>query len=220
MLRDDPELTFLVRHWSNGGSALPAVRRLMEKHSPAEAAILARLALRMDGCPDREELEKCVSVAANTSEDWIAALEQFAKSPSEERWAELMRFVPEDVFYDRFRQSIAILIGLGCDGDILFRCATKDAMTTAAFDIVETGTVSPETIVARGEGSAARAAWLGLAAQAAFVRGDRWSTVKYLREAVEDEDSAFLAWASISEIRRDADDDLNADLDKVGVPRV
>ncbi len=220
MLRDDPELTIMIRHWFNGGSALPAVRRLMETESPAEASVVARLALRSDDCLDREELERYISEAANTSDEWIAALEDFARSPSEERWDELMHFVPDDVFFDRFRQSIIILLRLGCDGDVLFRCATKDAMTTAAFDIVETGTVAPETVLARGEGSPARAGWLGLAAQAAFVRGDRWSTIKYLREAVQDEETAFLAWASISEVRQRADDELNAELDKVGVPRV
>ena len=61
--------------------------------------------------------------------------------------------------------------------------------------------------------------WLALAAQASFARRDRWNTLRYLREACKDED-AYLAWASISEIRREADDELNAELDKLGVPQV
>ena len=32
--------------------------------------------------------------------------------------------------------------------------------------------------------------------------------------------TAFLAWASTSEIRDEADDTPNAELDKVGVPRL
>jgi hypothetical protein len=57
---------------------------------------------------------------------------------------------------------------------------------------------------------------------ALFVRRfrHRWSTIRYLRNACRVEENAFLAWASISEIRAVADDALNEELDKVGVPRV
>jgi hypothetical protein len=75
-------------------------------------------------------------------------------------------------------------------------------------------------IEARGEGSPARPAWLGLAAQAAFARNDRWSTLRYLREASGYGESSVLSWASISEIRSEADEELNEELDRVGVPRV
>jgi hypothetical protein len=40
------------------------------------------------------------------------------------------------------------------------------------------------------------------------------------REATRDDAAAFLAWAAISEIRHVADDPLNEDLDRVGVPRL
>ena len=33
-----PEVTLLLRHWSNGGSALPAVNKLAESGYPDDAA--------------------------------------------------------------------------------------------------------------------------------------------------------------------------------------
>lgn len=215
-----PEVTLLIRHWGNGGSALPAVKKLLECGDSDHAAAIARLALRAPDCADREELEAAIAQAANISEGWVSALEEFASHPSEERWDELMRFVPLEEHYQRLRYTLALLLSLHCDGNILFRCATKIGMTSDAFDLARSGTVDPEVIEARGEGSAARPAWLGLAAQAAFARNDRWSILRYLREASQSGESSVLSWASISEIRQEADEELNEELDRVGVPRV
>jgi len=220
MSDDYPEVTLLLRHWGNGGSALPAVKTLVEYGYPDDAAVIARLALRAPDCIDREALEAAIAQAANTSDDWVRAIEEFAQHPSEERWEELMRFVPDEDHYQRLRHTIALLQSLQCDGNILFECATKNGMTPDAFDLARSGTVDPEVIEARGDGSEARPAWLGLAAQAAFARNDRWSTLRYLREASQYGESSVLAWTSISEIRREADDDLNEELDRVGVPRL
>lgn len=178
-----------------------------------------RDARRDDAWADREVLEALLLETASTPQGWQEALADFAREPSEERWTELMSFVPEEVWYQRLRNTIAWLMRFGCDGNILFRCATRIGITTDVFDLAASGTVDPEVIVARGQDSPARAMWLALAAQAAFVRGDRWRTLGYLREACQDED-AFLAWASISEIRREADEALNEELDKLGVPRL
>lgn len=220
MFDEDPVLRFLIRCWINGESALPAVRRLLETGHPDEGAATARVALRRDNCADRAGLEAALLETANTPDDWISTLEEFAKAPSEERWEELMRFVPEDVWYQRLRNTIVLLMRLGCNGDILFRCATRTGITSDIFELAATGAVDPKVIEERGAGSPARPVWLGLAAQASYVRGDRWSTIRYLRDACRDEENAFLAWASISEIRAVADDALNEELDKVGVPRV
>jgi hypothetical protein len=92
-------------------------------------------------------------------------------------------------------------------------------MTSDIFDLVASGSVDPETIEARGDGSPARPLWLGLAAQAAHARGDRWSTLRYLREASQSGQSSYFAWASINEIRETADEELNEELDRLGVPR-
>jgi hypothetical protein len=215
-----PEVTLLLRHWSNGGSALPAVKKLAECGYSDDAAAVARLALRAPDCADREELEAAIAQAANVSDGWVTAIEEFAKHPSEERWEELMRFVPVEDHYQRLRYTLALLLSLHCDGNILFQCATKLGMTSDAFDLARSGTVDPEVIVARGDGSPARPAWLGLAALAAFARNDRWSTFRYLREASQYGESSVLSWASISEIRSEADEELNEELDRVGVPRV
>lgn len=130
-----------------------------------------------------------------------------------------MRFVPAEVFYQRLRNTFATLMRLGCDGNMLFRCTEKLGVTSDMFDLAASGTVDPELIEERGAGSPARAAWLGLAAQAAFARGDHFAVVRYLREASRDPNDVLL-WASISEIREAADEPLNEELDRVGVPRL
>lgn len=218
-MRDDDELTFLTRRWLNGESALPVVTRLRELGQDLEAAATARLAIRDPECPDREALEAAIEDIGSAPEGWAEALEDFARNPSEERWNELMTFVPEEVFYQRLRNTINTLMRLGCDGNTLFRCATRLGMTPDIFDLATSGTVDPEVIDERGNGSPARATWLGLAAQAAFARGDKFAVTRYLREAAS-RPEAVLAWASISEIREKADEELNEQLDRVGVPRV
>ncbi len=204
-----PDDRFLARQWFNGGSALPLVRQYLDDGRPDEAAMVARMAIRWDDCPDRDALEATLLESASAPDGWLTALEDFSKSPS-----------PEDVFYQRLRNTIVLLMKLGCDGNILFRCATRLGITSDVFDLAASGTVDPDVIVERGSESPARAMWLALAAQASFVRGDRWNTVRLLREAFSDEETAFLAWASTSEIRTEADDALNEELDKVGVPRL
>jgi hypothetical protein len=219
VLRDDPRVTFLIRRWANGDSILPAVHRLMELGFNDEAAATARLGLVDSECQDRPALEAALLEISSAPPGWVSALEEFARNPTDDGWSALMRFVPEEVFYQRLRNTVPILMRLGCDGDVLFRCASRFGFTPDLFDLAASGTVKPETIEERGRDSGARAAWLGLAAQAAFARGDRFATIRYLREACRDEENASLAWASAMEIRELADDTLNAELDKVGVPQ-
>lgn len=216
---DDPQLTFLVRRWHNGESSLPLVTRLRELGHELEAAATARLALQDARCRDRQALEELLHEIAGANDNWLDALQQFAGDPSEEQWEALMRFVPHEVWYQRLRDTTETLLRLGCDGNVLFRCATKTGMHSGIFDLATSGTVDPEVIEERGAGSPVRATWLGLAAQAAFARGDRFAVIRYLRDATREE-SAPLAMASISEIRHAADRTLNAELDKVGVPRL
>ena len=184
----------------------------MEIHAATE------FLLRED-CPHRRELEEALATCANEPPEWETLLTDFASSPSEERWKELMQFVPEDDFYQRLRNTIGVLMRLGCNGNILFTCVTRTGMVSDVFDLVSGGTVDPEVIEARGNGSPARAMWLALAGQASFARGDRFGTIRYLREAAR-ADASELAWASITEIRKKADETLNIELDKAGVPRV
>jgi len=60
--------------------------------------------------------------------------------------------------------TVLVLIGLGCDGDILFRCVSRTGMIPELYDLADSGTVDPATIVARADGSPVEGAWLGLAA--------------------------------------------------------
>ena len=199
---------------------LPLVQRLMECGRTMAASVTARMALADPDCRDREALEAALHGIANEPEGWAAALEEFARNPSMERWDELMHFVDPKDFYQRLRTTVTFLMRAGCDGNILFRCAATDGMFPDLFDLAKSGTVDPEVIEQRGADSPARSCWLGLAAQASFARGDGWGTIRYLREAVKNDEGAFLAGASISEIRREADEELNEELDRVGIPRV
>ena len=214
----DAETEVLMDIWLNqDGSALPLIRRLIEQDDRDRAATYARGALMAEDCKDRDELEEALLEAIDAPAGWVAGLEEFAKNPSIERWNELMTFVPEDREYQCIRATVRHLMRLGCDGNILFRCITQSAFTPDVFDLAESGTVDPEVILARGEGSPARAMWLGLAARAAWARGDRWNTLKWLREAAKED--AFFSYGSIREIRDRADAAFNEELDRLGLPR-
>ena len=217
MRDDDPEATLLLRRFFNGGeSALPAIRKLMETDVDY-AAVVARLALRTANGEEREELLAVLEEITSAPTGWAAALETFAAAPSEEAWDELMRFVPEEVFYQRLKYTVLVLIGLGCDGDVLFRCVSRIGMMPELYDLADSGTVDPETIVQRATGSPAEAAWLGLAAKAAFARGDRAATTRHLWRASQLD--PIFAYAAIAEIHQAADAELNAELDRAGVMR-
>lgn len=216
-MRDrDPEVTLLLRrYFQGGGSAMPAIRKLMASGDVDYAAVVTRLALRTAEGTGREELLAVLHEISSAPTGWATALETFASRPSEAAWDELMRFVPEDVFYQRLKYTVLVLMGLGCDGDILFRCVSRMGMIPELYDLAESGSVDPETIVQRATGSPAEAAWLGLAAKAALARGDRAATARHLWRASQLD--PILSYAAIDEIRRVADAKLNAELDRAGV---
>lgn len=218
-MRDrDAEITLLLRrHFYGGESAMPAVRELIAAGDLDYAAVVARLALRTAEGADRAELMSALGEISSAPTGWAAALETFAAAPSEEAWEELMRFVPEDVHYQRLKYTVVALISLGCDGDVLFRCVSRFGMLPELYDLADSGTVDPETIVQRATGSPAEAAWLGLAAKAALARGDRAATARHLWRASQLD--PILSYAAIAEIRERADAELNAELDRAGVRR-
>jgi hypothetical protein len=218
MQEHDPEFTFLLRRYFHGGeSAMPAIRKLMASGDPDYAAVVARLALRRAEGTDREGLLAVLAEITSAPTGWATALETFAAAPSEDAWEELMRFVPEEVFHQRLKYTVLVLIGLGCDGDVLFRCVSRMGMIPELFDLADSGSVDPETIVARATGSPAEGAWLGLAAKAAFARGDRAATARHLWRASQLD--PILSYGAIDEIRRAADAELNAELERAGVGR-
>jgi len=212
------ETTFLLRHFLHGGgSAMPAIRKLIEDGELDQAAVVARLAVRMAEGDEREQLFSVLGDITSAPAGWAAALEKFAAQPSEEAWDELMRFVPDEVFHQRLKYTVLLLLGLGCDGDVLFRCVSRIGMIPELYDVAESGRVDPDTIVARASGSRAEGAWLGLAAIAALARGDRDATVRHLWRASQLD--PILSYASVAEVRGKADADLHAQLDRAGVPR-
>lgn len=216
----DPELDALQQQWLGGGSALPLVRLLVSRGKGDHAAAIARLVLGRDDCVDAAEIEQCLDEIDEASDEWREQLASMARDPSVDRFEELMRFVPPNLIYQRLRNSIRKLKKLGVDANLLFRCATNIGMTPEAIELVEEGLVEPETILARGEQSAARATYLGLAAEAAYLRGDLVSTIRYLRDAVLSEGEFSTALPHIYFIREQASPDVNAILDRAGIPGI
>lgn len=219
MRDEDPRIVQRQRFWLNGGSALPLLELLLELDRVDHAAATARLALAMDSCPDRDRIETILRETGSPPAGWDGALQTYAADPSDEHWQRIVRFIPEEVVYQRIRNTIADLIRLGADPDRLFLHASRYGIVPELLEIAETGAVSPETIRSRGEESPHNASfWLGLAAQSAFARGDRFLAVRFLAEAYEAGTMMPADFAAI-QIRGDADDELHAMLDAVGVPR-
>lgn len=198
---------------------MPLLRRLVDDGETGEAACIARLALRDPECAERAEVIAVLDELTNAPSAWSDALERFAKEPSIEAWREMMSFVPDEVRYQRLKYTVLLLTHFGCDGDVLFRCASESGgFMPELFDLANTGRVDPETIVARANGSPAEASWLGLAAQAAFARGDRDAVVRYLWRAWQSEPA--LAWASAQEILDRGDAEVNAELERLGIGKL
>jgi hypothetical protein len=110
----NPEAILLLRRFFHGGeSAIPAVRKLMDAGETDSAAAIARLAIRIAEGRERDDLVAILAEITSAPSGWAAALETFAAAPSESAWEELMRFVPEDVFYQRLKYTVLVLIGSG-----------------------------------------------------------------------------------------------------------
>lgn len=147
-------------------------------------------------------------------------LDAFAENPSLERWRELMQFVPEDLRYQRHRNGIRYLKKRGVDPDLLFLCACYLSITPDAIELVDDGLVSVETLLTRAdEAGDARGAYVGLAAQAAFLSGDLVGTIRILREAMSLENEwisalphIWFVWERATATQRDA-------LNRAGIPQ-
>lgn len=220
-VRRDFELRNAERRWLNGESALPVVRLLEAQGAKVEAAAVARLALARPDCQDAEELEVALSRIAAAPAGWGEALAAFAKAPTPEAWRELMRFAPPEYFYQRTRDAIRRLRKLGVDGDSIFRCASEYGITPDLIELVEDGCVGVETIVERAARSGgARTTYIGLAAEAAFLRGDMLGTVRLLRESIAYENEWCTAIPHVFFIRERASPEQIDLLDRAGIPRI
>lgn len=210
-----------MRKWLNGGPPLPYVRFLFEADRLVEAAATARLVLSDPNCSDRREVEAILDQLDRAPAGWEQALKQLAGNPTIEGWEALMRFAPDDLAYNRRRNALRKLRDQGVDPNWLFRFATYVGITPEAIELVEEGLVVPETIVARNEESTgAQAFFLGLAAEAAFLRGDMIGTIRLLRQAYAQADDLCSPAFGVFFIRERASDEQNALLDNARIPRL
>ena len=221
---EDDALFALERSvFHRGGSPLGYVRALLRRGMPDHAAAAARLVLANPECPDRSALEKILEDVAQAPDGWSDAVAAFALAPSIDAFETLMRFVPPDAYYHRLRSTIAVLVKLGTDPDLVFRCATKDGVVPDAIALIEEGLVSPQTIVERARASTPEGmpVWLALAARAAWARRDRFGAARLMREAYDAAPASFgnSVEIEVRRLRDDADEELHTMLDAAGVPR-
>jgi len=217
----DSELRDAEQRWLNGDSALPVVTLLVSRGANAEAAAVARLALTRPACPDAMELEAILDRLAASPAGWTESLAEFARSPSRERWRELMRFVPPEYMYQRHREAVRRLRSLGVDGDMLFQCASEYGLTPDLIGLVEGGCVAVKTVVERAARSGgAKTTYLGLAAEAAFLAGDMVGTVRLLREAIAHENEWCSTLPHIFFVRERASPEQKDLLDRANIPQL
>jgi hypothetical protein len=219
-MQRDAELRDAERRWLNGASALPVVTLLLSRGAHAQAAAVARLALTQPGCPDAKDLETALARIAALPTGWSESLAEFAKALSLERWQQLMRFVPAQYFNQRHRETVRRLRKLGVSGDLIFRCASEYGLTPDLIELVEDGQVAVETLVERAAQSrGAKTAYLGLAAEAAFLAGDMIGTVRLLRQSIAHEGEWCSALPHIFFIRERASPDQVDLLDRAAIPQ-
>lgn len=221
-VRRDFELRHAERRWLlEGQSALPVVTLLEAQGATVEAGAVARLALTRPDCPDAVELEAILARLAASPAGWTEALAEFAKAPSVERWQELMRFVPPEYLYQRHRDAVRRLRALGVDGNMVFRCASEYGLTPELIGLVEDGCVSVATLVERAAAArGAKTAYLGMAAEAAFLTGDLLGTVRLLREAIGHENQWLSVFPHVFFIRERASPEQKEFLDRAGIPQI
>ncbi len=216
---EDPELDRATEQFARG-VPLPLVQYHFDRGELDEAAAVARLGLTRPGCPDADRIEEILDACSAPPDDWKDLLDGFVAAPSVDRWRDLMRFVPEDHFYQRHRNSIRYLKQQGVEPNLLFLCACSPGMTPDAIELVEEGLVSVDTILSRADESGrARGAYVGLAAQAAYLAGDMVGTVRLLRDAMASETEWISAAPHVWFIRERASDAEHEALDRAGIPR-
>ncbi|UFS69032.1 hypothetical protein LPW11_14140 [Geomonas sp. RF6] len=218
---NDSYLEDLRTAWVNGGNPRPLIEELLRLKRMEEAGALARLALDAADCPDRAAIEKLLEQTGAPPPGWADAVVDFSRNPTAEKWDALMYFTPQEVLYERTRNTLRMLRRLGTDANTLFRCATRDATFPEAFELVESGEVDPETVLERAAKAPpqTKGLWLGLAAEAAFARGDELGTVRFLKMACDHAVKGVGPEMSVKAIRSRAGSSLNEMLDRIGVPR-
>ena len=214
---DDSEEDLAIADFGRG-IPLPLVLLYFERGELDRAAAIARLAVARPDCPDLTKIEEILERCGAPPDDWRNVLDEFAENPSLERWKELLQFVPDDLRYQRHRNGIRHLKKRGVDPNFLFRCACETGLTPDAMELVEDGLVSVDTILARAdEAGPARGAYVGLAAQAAFLGGDLIGTIRLLRESVSLETDLISALPFIWFVHERATPAQREALDRAGI---
>ncbi|HEX7813360.1 MAG TPA: hypothetical protein VF460_15760 [Burkholderiales bacterium] len=218
-INDDPEVRAARKRWLAGGSALPVVELLASRGAKIEAGTYARLALAKPDCPDAAELKAVLAGLSSPPSGWDEALAGFARAPSADTWRDLIRFVPEDSLYLRLRDVVVRLRELGLDGDTIFQHASEAGLTPDLIELVEQGGVSVRTLEHRAaHAGGAKSTYFGLAAQAAFLRGDMLGTVRLLRQSLAYENDLCSAYPHVEFIRERATPAQVNILDRAGIP--
>ena len=201
----------------NSGSGLRLISLLYDSGDEIALGAMSRMLLDDPACPDRAAIQAMVAKLNRTPAGWEASLDAFAANPSFEAWDNLMRFCPLEAQFQRVKNTLRNLKARGVDPNLLFILGSKDGLLPEAIGWAEEGLVDPETILAQEKtmhSDEMRGTLLGLAAQAYFHRGDRFNTVRYLKEAVAFSDTARF---TVKRIEDHADHELREMMGKAGL---
>jgi hypothetical protein len=171
--------------WLAGGSHVEYLRLLVRNGHSARAVSMAIALLDANEQRDRQELETLLAEVSLAPTGWARAVTRFAQDPSELGWRRLQRSTPCEVYQERVRYTLRILMQLGVSSDVVFHFATLDGATPEAIGLAEEGLVAARVVEQRSLRSdhEGRVLWLGLAARAACVAGDQLGTIRLLRAA-------------------------------------
>lgn len=171
----------------NGDAGLRLISLLYDSGDEIALGAMSRMLLDDPDCPDRAAIQAMVAKLNRTPAGWEDALDAFVANPSVQAWDDLMRFCPLEAQFQRAKNSLHTLKARGVDPNLLFILGSKDGLLSEAIGWAEEGLVDPETILAQEKtmhSDEMRGTLLGLAARTYFHHGDRFNTVRYLKEAV------------------------------------
>ena len=199
------------------GSPLRLVRFLHDSGDKIALGAIGRMVLDRPDCPDRNAIQALVDRLSGAPEGWEKSLDAFAANPSVEAWDELMQFCPIEAHYQRIKNALRALKARGVDPNLLFVLGTKDGLLPDAIGWAEDGLVDPETILEQEKkmlSNEMRGTLLCLAAHAYFHRGDKFNTVRCLKEAVA---LSEMTGYSVEAIAERSDPELREMMAKVGL---
>lgn len=182
---DDRRLVEAARRaWVNGGGHLAYLRVLLAAGRRDHALRLA-MSLLLQRTDEHEAIDTLVADVLALSSPMRRAIDALTAAPTKDAFVALTRFFRGPEREDRLRYVATRLEGRGHAARVVFDLLVAAGPGEALADLVESGRVSPALVARRGADmpSADRAAFLGLAARAAAVRGAGFEAVRYLCEA-------------------------------------